>query len=204
MPDNKPRHLNVLETLSRILRDRDALIMPTLFASVVGSIVANFILDGREILGNQQGGFFVLSTALPVIATMLVFTVRFLSGASDRVKRLREPFDEDRVNFQKESERLRHTLESLGKDAQETLVEEIKQRLANTANDEFLTELKLSIREADHRDAITNRSASSLKRIYQEIDSLERRGTVNLSIGVVMAIVGIIFHAWLHRNDWII
>lgn len=206
MPDDAPRNTKFRDFLLRVLRDRDALIMPTLFLSVAMTAtvaVAIAIKSSRtekEILGSDPSIVYVLGMVLPVAATTMVFMVRFLSGTLDRVHQLGEPWKRDAETMRREVATLRHTFRIISEGDRASIVGDLKQRLSDTATEEFLTELKARVRDADHRNSITERSESSLKRIYLEIDSLGRRGTLNLSIGVVMALVGVSLLGYIVLN----
>ena len=74
---------------------------------------------------------------------------------------------------------------------QAEIVAELKAGFTNSASDEIVADLKKKIRDSEYRLDVGERAAATLKRIYQEIDSLARRGTLNLVIGVTMAVCGI-------------
>lgn len=186
-----------LKVLRRVLSDRDALIMPTIFATVVvASVVVVTTLVKRDPASQIEPPSIVLALGLilPLVSTMVVFMTRYLSGTLDR-----DSVHEDSASrwrnqilvLERNLEHIKTTNRAIEKKDRDELVAELKSSFTQTASEDFIEELKGNIRESEFRVDIAERSASTLKRIYQEIDSLARRGTLNLVIGVTMAVSGI-------------
>lgn len=72
------------------------------------------------------------------------------------------------------------------------ITDEILERIKSEANAAFIDSLKNEIKESEYRLDIFKRGKSTLDRIYKEIDALGRRGTVNLVLGVITALSGVI------------
>ncbi len=84
-----------------------------------------------------------------------------------------------------ENQLLHSAHKAIAPENQKTIVAQITERLKDTANEEFLEELRAKVRENEFAFVVTSRSDETLRRIYRETDSLTRRGTLNLVLGVV-------------------
>ncbi|MEZ6139016.1 MAG: hypothetical protein R3B84_00460 [Zavarzinella sp.] len=180
------------------------LLMPTLFVFSVAAVASILPLarsrTEKGLFSSESTILLVLTLLLPVVATTMVFIIRFLSGTSDRVHQMREPWRWDDETIQEQVASLRNTVQLLDEGNRESIIGDIKHRISETATEEFLAELKVQVRDADYRKSIADRSESSLKRIYLEIDALGRRGTLNLSIGVIMALIGVTLLGYIVLN----
>lgn len=72
------------------------------------------------------------------------------------------------------------------------LADAIKSRLIETTTDDYLTEIKEKLKESEFKLEIAKRMKGTLERIYNEIDALGRCGTVNLILGVITALSGVL------------
>lgn len=72
------------------------------------------------------------------------------------------------------------------------LTDKILSRINSEANNAYLEKLKSEIKDSEYRFDIFKRGQSTLDRIYKEIDALGRRGTINLVLGVITALSGVI------------
>lgn len=71
------------------------------------------------------------------------------------------------------------------------IVEELRIRVEEKATNEFLNDIKSSIKNEEFRFDVFQRGQSTLERIYKEIEALGRRGNLNLILGVISALAGI-------------
>lgn len=171
-----------------LFRNMDSLLMPIMAGAVALSIVP-LISDGlKGIESNKE--MFILAGAM-LAAFMGILMVKFLSGSTS------SRYD-DVVRY--ETEFLREKLKSeinkakspVSEKSEEALVNEIKDRISSEATDAYIEDIKRKVADSEYRLDIFERGKTTLKRIYKEIDDLGRRGTVNLVLGVITAISGVL------------
>jgi hypothetical protein len=176
-----------------LLRDKDTLLLPMMVLAMTISFIPILIpiLKGEsaDFVNNKEG---ILLAIVSMGTVMALLMVRFLSGSS-----LSSSKDEI---YKYELEHLRYELKSrLQKQAspvteedEKKLTDQILGRINSEANDAYLEKLKSEIKDSEYRFDIFKRGQSTLDRIYKEIDALGRRGTVNLVLGVITALSGVI------------
>ncbi|WP_049538588.1 hypothetical protein [Vibrio harveyi] len=176
-----------------LLKEKDSLLLPLMLAVMTMSFVPLVIpaLKGEatDIVSNKEGVLLAIVTMGSVVALLMV---KFLTGSS---------LSSNRDEFYKyELEHLRHELkvkiEKQGSPVSEEdelkLTEKVVSRINAEATEIYLEKLKNEIKESEYRLDIYKRGQSTLERIYKEIDALGRRGTVNLVLGVITALSGVI------------
>ncbi len=182
-----------------LLKEKDSLLLPLMLAVMTMSFVPLVIpaLKGEatDIVSNKEGVLLAIVTMGSVVALLMV---KFLTGSS---------LSSNRDEFYKyELEHLRHELkvkiEKQGSPVSEEdelkLTEKVVSRINAEATEIYLEKLKNEIKESEYRLDIYKRGQSTLERIYKEIDALGRRGTVNLVLGVITALSGVITLSFLY------
>ncbi|QUM81699.1 hypothetical protein HWV01_16115 [Moritella sp. 5] len=71
------------------------------------------------------------------------------------------------------------------------LREEIVKNSISKASADVLKQLEEKVKNTEHLKEVENVFKNTLKRIYSEIDSLSRRGNLNLSLGITTTIIGL-------------
>lgn len=172
-----------------LLRDKEFIFFPIMVVAMGISFIP--FLTG-EIQGIDSSKESVLLALVTVGAVMAVVMVRFLSGTN-----LSSSKDE---MYKYELDHLRHELKvrlakqtsPVSDEDERKITTEILSRINSEANASYIDKLKDEIKGAEYRLDIFKRGKSTLDRIYKEIDALGRRGTVNLVLGVITALSGVI------------
>ncbi|WP_137169537.1 hypothetical protein [Marinomonas sp. FW-1] len=172
-----------------LLRDKDTILLPMMLVAMTISFVP-FITD--EFSSFEKSKESVLLALVTVGAVMALVMVRFLSGTN-----LSSTKDEI---YKYEIEHLRHELKAkfakqtspVSEEDEKIITDEILNRLNADANASYIDKLRDEIKASEYRLDIFKRGKSTLDRIYKEIDALGRRGTVNLVLGVITALSGVI------------
>ncbi|WP_434155799.1 hypothetical protein [Pseudomonas sp. JZ134] len=122
-------------------------------------------------------------------ALVVVGMARFLSSSPSRSELLYRNFYLGEVQ---ELRKIKKSLENIGGEGQDKIIEAIHEKIEKKSSEEFIEELRKSIKGNDFRESLKQSRQATLERIYSEIYALGRRGTVNLILGVLTALVGII------------
>lgn len=89
--------------------------------------------------------------------------------------------------------RLEKQASLLSNNKRNELLTSIKDELYKTATNEFIQDIEKNIEENKSKLDVSQRGKETLSRIYAEIEALSRRATVNLILGVITALSGILF-----------
>ncbi len=172
-----------------LLRDKGTLFLPLMIMAMIISFLPFFPgeLGG---MGNSKES--ILLALVTVGAVMAVVMVRFLSGSA-------RSSETDEI-YKYEIDHLRHELKAklakqtspVSENDEKKITDEIISRINSEVNASFLENLKTEVKESEYRLDIFKRRKSTLDRIYREIDALGRRGTVNLVLGVITALSGVV------------
>lgn len=196
--NKKPSFLRVFRrALYELLSDKDALVFPiTLIATVTGLIAV--VIDSKK-LSSQIEPRIMTFTLIAMGMTFAVFMLRFLTGKSSLSRDMEEELRRARYRHirQLENELVHAPQKALAPEEHQQFVAQVTQRIQDSANETFLDELRQKLRESEFAFTITTRSEETLRRIYREIDSLTRRGTLNLVLGVVTAVSGIVLLSYV-------
>lgn len=180
------------KVMFRILDQKDALIFPiALVALIVGLITAiPQLRDSGETDKESIDEFKVVFLVIfPLMLATAALMVRFLSGATQR---LFYSSDRHKMRFiQQALNELEHSKSVLDSEEKHAIVEDLANRLKNESSEELMDSIRDELKESDFRRAISKRAETTLGRIYSELDALARRGTLNLVLGVVLALTGI-------------
>ncbi|MCO7188394.1 MULTISPECIES: hypothetical protein [unclassified Pseudoalteromonas] len=173
--------------LRKLFEEKEVFLLPIM----VGVMAASFypvITESSSISENKETLVLAIGS---VTAFMAVVMARFLSGSSrSTLRESREVwlYKEFRTRI-KELEKERSLLLEGEKNE---LADAIKSRLIETTTEDYLSEIKEKLKESEFKLEIAKRMKGTLERIYNEIDALGRRGTVNLILGVITALSGVL------------
>lgn len=163
-------------------------LFPNLFIPIclLAGIAGIAGLIGAEFIPSE---FVVILIVALVLVMTAFFLVRFLDAGPrslgntyhDEIRDLR---NEMRSKFKEHS--------ALLVSDEADLIDKVKQRITETATEEYLSELKEKVSESEYRLDISRKGKITLERTYREIDALGRRGTINLVLGVLTALSGVV------------
>lgn len=179
----------ILEIVRRILlRDKDVLLLPFL-AITMGVTVGSIVLDKKSAVVNEKD--LVLALAMTFLFVVVLMT-RYLTVSTtrrplERLTREGELFS----HLVKEVHDLRKQRDLISEDDRTMLIEGLKQKVHDEAADQVIKTIEQKVQQAEFRQRIVERAKNTLSRIYSEIDSLGRRGTINLVLGVATALAGV-------------
>lgn len=176
-----------------LLKDKETLLLPIMIALMSISFVPILVpmLKGEpsDFVSNKEN---ILLAIVAMVTVLAIAMVKFLSG-SDLSSR------KDTI-YKYEIEHLQDVLRSrrqkqaspVTEEDEKKLTDKILSRINAEANNTYLEKLKSDIKDSEYRFDIFKRGQSTLDRIYKEIDALGRRGTINLVLGVITALSGVI------------
>lgn len=173
-----------------LLRDKDTILLPMMVVAMAISFVP-FVTG--EFKGLTESRDSVLLALVTVGAVMALVMVRFLSGSS-LSSSTRDEMYKYELKILRDELKARAAKQSspVSADDEKRITDEIIERIKSEANATYIESLKNEIKESEYRLDIFKRGKSTLDRIYKEIDALGRRGTVNLVLGVITALSGVI------------
>jgi len=182
----------IRRALLELLEDKDALIFPIMLLATIGA-GASLFLKGNDFLDPKLLGFALATLGM----TFAVFMLRFLTGKSiESTSSEREAARFRRWEIEREIFELRRK-ENLSEAQHQEFIEAITTRINNTAVETYLDQIRSSLIEKDFLLTIGSRSDETLRRIYREIEALTRRATLNLVLGVVTAVSGILLLSYI-------
>lgn len=176
-----------MERLIRIiLRDKGVLLLP-LMVGVLGVSFFPILMGSKDLVENKKE---IILAVAALGAFMAILMTQFLSGStSSRV------LDREKAELNYLHHKLRELTKQkslLSQEDSEKLIASVKNQIDSSATDEYINELKKKVSETEFYFHISQRGKSTLDRIYSEIDALGRRGTVNLVLGVITALSGVL------------
>jgi hypothetical protein len=158
----------------------------------------------------------VLQTGLMGVAVMagVFFMMKYLQkeGPSTSLKefkvlkeeltRIRNTMAHPQVGSSKDIEELKFQIEELrssqsrlSENEHDDLVRRLKEKVENDASNSVLTDLKKRITEEEKErlrfEFVENQYSDTISRLKEELFSLSKRGNLNLSIGIMITIVGL-------------
>lgn len=183
------------ELLNAILRNMinsDKVFRIPLLAATVSLFVV--ILSKSEEISKEISSISDKQIILIISLTVVFVTamlIRYLSENSIDTKQLRN----EKYLFYELSKRvkeLQSQRDILSKDEKHKIIDSLLVRVKSEASESIYNELRDEIRKNEFQGQIDEISRQTLNRIYSERMSLNKRGTVNLVIGVITAFVGIL------------
>lgn len=143
----------------------------------------------------------VLYTLVPMAMALIAYMLRFLSPnqRSDEEEPMVKELSRLRAKYEKELEIRR----SISKDEETALVAMLADRVKSTTVEDVIADIRKEIAESDVSGLIEENAQGMIRRIYREIEALGRRGSLNLVLGVVMALsgVGLLAYMVLSANE---
>lgn len=175
--------------IRHLLKNKDAIFIAAMLALMSASFFPFYTGEAKQLAEHKESVILALFMAVSVMAFLMV---RFLSGSSQSSEKIEI--------YRYELEHLRHKLKNqVSKQAspvsledEKRITDEIFERLKYEVSASYLENLKNEIKASEYRLDIFKRGKSTLDRIYKEIDALGRRGTVNLVLGVITALSGVV------------
>lgn len=137
---------------------------------------------------------------VPFIIGISSFMFRFLEDKRDRYR----SSDVDRSELKALKHSLleyRRSVEELTSKDKESLVAQLHQEVKKKATDAFLGDIRTSLLQRDRAAEWEKHFSETSERIDAEIAAQGRRGTLNLILGVVTALAGIILLSWVVLGD---
>jgi hypothetical protein len=179
---------NFFETIRRmILRDKGILLVPFLaitMAAAVGSIIFD---KGANVTNEKDMVIAIAMTSLFVVVLM----TKYLTGSTPSNILFANREMEIFKHLSKEINSLRKQKDIISEADREKLIKTLTNQLYKDSADSIIKTIEKKIQQAEHRQLIVDRAKNTLSRIYTEIDSLGRRGTINLVLGVTTALAGV-------------
>lgn len=186
-----------LEKLSRLLsRDKELLLIPIAGMTLAASSFS--VVFGKS---DKPDNEHVLILALAMTAVMTAtLMIRYLSGSSAKYR----PENHERFAIHELTKRVKDLQvqrDLVTKENRGELISELSERMKQEASAGLIIELKKQIKENEYRIKISESSKITLHRIYTEIDALGRRGSINLVLGVITALSGVVALSFFVLND---
>jgi hypothetical protein len=130
----------------------------------------------------------------------MAFMLRFLSPSQRSDE---EPAIEELSRLRSKYERELETRRSISKADEQTLVATLTERIKTQTAEDVIAGIRKEVAESDFSRLIEEIAQGTLRRIYREIEALGRRGSLNLVLGVFMALsgVGLLAYMVLASNE---
>lgn len=176
-----------------LLKDKEMLLLPIMIAVMTISFVPILVPilkgDSANFANNKEG---VLLAIVSIGTVMSILMVKFLSGSNlSTSKNELYKYELDHLRNELKFRSYKQTSPVTEED-ERALTDKILSRINSEANYIYLERLKKEVKDSEYRFDILKRSQFTLNRIYKEIDALGRRGTVNLVLGVITALSGVV------------
>jgi len=147
--------------------------------------------------------FSTLATAFAIFAGIF-FVMRYLQRGdlSSRfsISELQKEFTAlhySNSELQEQLENLKGTQSLLDDEGRQNIIEELKSQLNTQAAQEMLTDIQSRLAESNaHKERIEvveSQFGSTIGRLKEELFALSKRGNLNLAIGIVTTITGLVF-----------
>jgi heme/copper-type cytochrome/quinol oxidase subunit 2 len=138
-----------------------------------------------------------IGSAVVVLVVGMYAMSRYLSGDTFPSRYTPDISLNDLLQFERNVQRNEQLLADLGKQDNSALVGELHQRIKNEVTEEFLKEIRAKIAERDGALEWEQHFGQTADRIQAEISAQGRRGNLNLILGMVTALSGIVLLAFV-------
>ncbi len=146
-----------------------------------------------SIFDDDLGGSLAIFAAFIVMISSGRIMLEYLNGKSKTLKEERRRIQEtaEIIKWQ-EKAMVGFEASLLSNEGRDNIVNTLYERIEAETLDDTIMKLRKSLEEHDFRAIITSQNSETKNRIYKEIDSLDRRGSLNLVLGVITAAIGIL------------
>ena len=155
---------------------------------VIGAMAATANLIELTTLKINSDLVLGIGTALALIGSLAAFLFKYLSDS-----RMEMSLQRKELLYRTEERKRRETLIDLieKQGNQADISKAIAEKLKSDEIDSYLESVKEKLESSFIFSEIEERREETRNRIYRELEALNKRGTVNLVLGVVTAVVGI-------------
>ncbi len=177
------------------LFDRLNELAPAALLTTAGAaIFYNYLSTERSGRSQFETLVFPLTLAMAAISTLMF---RFLESSTKRKPR---PLDLDRkevLQLRSMVAEYRNSLKELTSQGKEALVAQLHEEVKRSASTKILEEIRTSLLGRDREAVWEEHISETSDRIEKEIIDQGRRGTLNLILGVVTTLVGVVLLSWI-------
>lgn len=169
--------------IRRLARDPARLFFPIILLSMIAPVV--LAIKNPEDIAKDR---LVVYMIAPMAAALVAFMLRFLSPTQRSDD---EPVIEELSRLRSKFERELEIRRSISKEDEQTLVATLVERVKTQTAADVIADIRKEIAESDFSRLIEENAQGTLRRVYREIEALGRRGSLNLVLGVIMALSGV-------------